>query len=76
MALLEVEALLECIWPCCRKGVTVGVGFEISFAQDFYSVTVRQLSVAYKIRTVALSATPHLHAFRHAAHHDDNELNL
>ena len=28
-ALLGGVALLEWVWPCWRKGVTVGVGFEV-----------------------------------------------
>ena len=39
MALLGGVALLEWVWPCWRKCVTVEVGFEVSYAQAMPSVT-------------------------------------
>ena len=34
VALLGGVALMEWIWACWRKCVTVGVGFEVFYAQD------------------------------------------
>ena len=48
MALLGVVALLERVWPCWRKRVTVEVGFEVSYAQGTVQC-LSQLPVAYKM---------------------------
>ena len=38
VALLGGVALSEWVWPCWRKCVTVGAGFEVSYAQALPSV--------------------------------------
>ena len=43
IALLGGMALLEYIWPSWRKYVTVGVGFEVSYAQATSSETMHLL---------------------------------
>jgi hypothetical protein len=77
-ALLGGVALLEWVWPCCSGcdlvggGVSLGVGFEFQ-AQSLFLFL---LPVDPHVALSANSPAPHLPAYCHASHQDDNGLNL
>ena len=47
VALLGGVALLEEVWPCWRKCVTVEVGFEVSYVQALPSMEASLLLAAF-----------------------------
>ena len=75
MLLLGSVSLLEWVWPCWRKCVTVGVGFEVSYAQDTANVSVNFLLLQGIGLSVA-TPVPHLYACCHTLCRDDKGLNL
>ena len=77
VALLGGMALLEWVWPCWRKCVTVEAGFEVSRFQALSSKarSLLQLPVDQDVELSAPPA-PRLPGPCHASCHDDNELNL
>lgn len=64
VVLLGDVALLAYLWPYRRECVTVGVGFEVFFAQAMFSVIHSSLAVAFrsKYRThICLNTTIFCH---------------
>ena len=78
VALLGGVALLEWVWPCWRKCVTVGAGFEVSYAQAMSTSMAHSLLLPadHDVELWAPPAVPCLPAHGHASCRDDNELNL
>ena len=71
-------ALLEQVWLCWRKYVTMGAGFVGSYAQTPPSVphSLLLLPADTDVELSAPSPAPYLPAFYHVSHHENNGLNL
>ena len=76
MALLVGVALLEQVWSCWRKCVTVGVGFEVSYAEAMPSVAQSPIAEDQDAELSAPSPVPCLPVWNHDSHYDDNRLNF
>ena len=70
VVLLGDVTLLEYLWPYRKKCVTVGVGFEVSFAQALLRVMHSSLAVAFRSRY-----RTHICLHTTISYHGDNGLN-
>lgn len=74
MVLLVGVASLEQTGPCWRKGVTVGMDFEVSYVQVIPSDYTTSCCLWIKMQNFQILL--HHHVYLHDTCHDDNELNL
>jgi hypothetical protein len=66
-------ALLEWMWPCWRKCVTVGVGLE-ALLLDTWEILCSWLPLEQDVELTGLSPASCLLGCCHASHLDDNGL--